>query len=266
MTNIVQNLTNFNILHGRSVVYEVMDKVDLKNRFVQVNENICILTVIDKQSLGQSTLHNVNITNNKINFLLIDKYEFWTSKIKELINYIKNNYNNLPNYILYLDALDTLILNDINHPSEYLDFYKSKILFNTEPAYWSTGYQAPIIGYLDSYSYDNKEKYKALNKEKYGTDFEIPINAGVFLGEKEYTLSLLEETYDIMTDDINKGFPYGCIDDQLVLRYLHTKHFEHISGDIFNTFSFWGCIQTFENPENIFRLDYTKQFLNNYKL
>ena len=264
--DILQNLMNFNIIHGRSVCYTVMNKTDLKNCFVQVDKDICILTVIDEPSLAQSVLHNVNITNNKVNFLVVKKYEFWVSKIKELINYIKNNYNNLPNYILYLDALDTLILNDIDHPSKYLDFYKSKIVFNIEPAYWNTGYQAPIIGYLDPYSYDNRDKYKLLNKEKYGTDFEIALNAGVFLGEKEYTLSLLEETYSIMTDDINKGFPYGYVDDQLVLRYLHTKHFEHISGDIFNILSFWGCSQTFESQEEIYKLDYTKQFLNNYKL
>ena len=115
------------------------------------------------------------------------------------------------------------------------------MLFNAEPDFWHDGFPEPMLGYFNTYMDKEKRKCIELNKEKYGASFNFALNAGVFLGEKKFMLDILTKTLEFMNDDYKKGFPYGCHDDQSLLRYIHNNHFDDICADIFNEFSFWGC-------------------------
>jgi len=116
------------ILHGRGVVSEVLyviNKGELSK--VKVSNDIKILTVIDKGAIHNASLSKSNIINNEVEFIVIDKYIKWISKIEEMHKYISKHYDTLPKYILYLDGTDTLIINDIDNPKEILDYYNCKV-------------------------------------------------------------------------------------------------------------------------------------------
>lgn len=266
-STISNGLLDFTIVHGRAVCSHLL--YDNPNPLPEVNisEDIHIVTVVDRPGIGSMCVNKINFKQGGINLITVGKYKKWISKVEELKNYIKVNYSELPNYILYLDAFDTLILKDILNPQAYLDYYNAKILFNSEPAYYHTGFPHPEgtdINYYDSLYYQGKYTYKKLNKEKYNTPFENGLNAGVFLGQKDYVLELLEEAFSLMKDSPEKGFPYGCQDDQCVFRDLHNRYFDNISVDIFNNYFYWGCPETFKQPDSIYGINYFKNYKDEY--
>ena len=260
-------LLEFPVIHGRAICSHILYDDPIPLPEVSISDDLHIVTVVDKMGKNSKIIDKINFKKGKINYIIIDEYKQWISKIEELKNYIESNYYTLPKYILYLDAFDTLILKDILNPQEYLDYYKCKVLFNAEPAYHHTGFPGPEgtgNNYYDMLYYDGKDKYKELNKDKYGYEFDNSLNAGVFIGEKDYILSLLEETYSIMKDNPNKEFPYGCQDDQCVLRHVNNKYYKDISTDIFNIFAFWGCPETFNQPDSIYSINYFKKYKHEY--
>lgn len=265
--DLYNELSNFSIIHGRAICsYMLYDNPNPLPE-VSISDDIHILTVVDKYSISSESIDKINFKKGKINYIIIDEYKKWISKIEELKNYIESNYDTLPKYILYLDAFDTLILKDILNPQEYLDYYKCKVLFNAEPAYHHTGFPGPEgtgNNYYDPLYYEGRDEYMNLNNTKYGHPLDNSLNAGVFIGEKDYILSLLKETYNMMNDDPNKGFPYGCQDDQCVMRYLNNRHFDNISTDIFSLFTFWGCPELFKQPNSIYSIDYFKKYKHEY--
>jgi len=256
------------VLHGRGVVGEVLHIIyEGKPPKVEVSPDIKLLTVVDKSAMYNATLSKSNIINNSVEFIVVNKYIKWISKVRGLYNFIKNNYENLPKYILYLDASDTLIINDIQNPQEMLDYYNCKVLFNSEPDFWHTGAQTPkdYPKYYDKLQTKIKNEYAEKNKSKYGLDnghcFQS-LNAGVFLGEKDFVFKLMGECLDLMNDDYHKGYPYGDTDDQLLLRYFHNKYFEDISIDLFHKSFFWGTSDSFKDKENTLSPD----LLNNKRI
>ena len=255
-------LLNFPILHGRYVCDKVLS--NFKTEQVSISEDLHVVTVIDRPHLYQRTVEAIKEANVDIHVVELEHYTKWISKIEGLRDYIQENYETLPDYILYVDGFDVIIQKDILNPKEYLDFYGCKVLFNAEPAYHHTGVPDPIPNYFDPLYYEHKDKYIELNNEKYKSPFQICLNAGVFLGEKEYLLELLKEAYDLMADDVNKGFPYGCPDDQCLLRYLNNKHFDKISVDVFYKLAFWGCSQLFDYPGEVYSMEYAQKFLETY--
>ena len=263
----MEEFFKFNVVHGRylcgNIIQEFLPKI--KETEIQVDDNLAIFTVSDLHSTNNSILKLVNLSK-QINFLIVPKYVFWISKVEALYKHISENYSTLPDYILYLDGLDTLILKDIYNPKKYLDFYNCKVLFNVENQYAGTGYEAPTAEYLHNFYNDDYQNFLNKNREKYGNDLPFGLNAGVFLVEKKYVLKLLKEAYNYMKRNPNKGFPYGCTDDQYVFRYLHNKHYDLISVDIFNIFSFWGGqMSVDDNPNNyMFKIGYTDKYLRKY--
>ena len=260
-------LSKFSIIHGRAICSYMLYNNPNPLPEVSISDDVHIVTIVDRPGLSSESIDKINFKKGKINYIIIDEYKKWISKIEELKNYIESNYDTLPKYILYLDAFDTLILKDILNPQEYLDYYKCKVLFNAEPAYHHTGFPGPEgtgNDYYDPLYYEGRDEYMRLNNDKYGHPLDNSLNAGVFIGEKDYILSLLKETYDIMKDNPNKGFPYGCQDDQCIIRYLNNKYFNNISTDIFSLFAFWGCPELFNQPDSIYSIDYFKKYKHEY--
>lgn len=257
------------IIHGRPLCNYVFNYYKHKLPEAKVSDNITILTVVNRSSRGQNFLKNSNIKNNKIIFIEVEKYIKWTSKIAEIIKYVENNYEQLGDYILYLDAFDAAIINDILNPKEILEYYNCKILFNCEPDFWHTGAEAPngIKGYYDLLYKDVRDSYIKKNELKFNIPFNIAkssLNAGVFLGEKDFTLKVLKETLNYMTANSNLKFPYGCMDDQCVLKFMNDKYHKHICIDIFRNTMIWGTQETLKNNDSPFNPEFYKEYVKNY--
>lgn len=238
----------------------------IQDKEIKISKDLYICTVIDKNSYPQSTLHHIKFREGNIDFLLVDSYKKWISKIETLYRKIVNDFDTLPNFILYIDGLDTLLLNSIENPSKFLDFYNCKVLFNIENQYGGTGYELPDPSYTIPWD-DMIKNNLEFNTAKFGINKAFGLNAGVFLGHKEYLLHILKEAYEYMVGSTEQGFPFGCTDDQYVLRYIHNKYTEAISTDMFNRLAFWGgaISLTGRQEDELFSIGYTDQFLNNYK-
>ena len=265
----IEEFFQFNILHGRHLCGSVISEFPLRlqETTIKLSDDLVVCTVSDNNATLNSTLNLVQFENkDQIKFLNVDQYIKWISKVETLYHFIKDNYDNLPKDILYLDGLDTLILKDITNPAEYLDFYKCKILFNIENQYAGTGYEAPTPEYLHDFYNKDYNSFLENNEHKYGNRLPFGLNAGVFLGEKEYIFNMVKECYEYMSEDYENSFPYGCTDDQYVFRYLQNKYYDIISVDIFNIFSFWGGEMSVDNHPNhyMFEIGYTKQYLQDY--
>lgn len=250
------------LLHGRDICYNTILHYDDKLPEVKVSQDIEIITVIDKHSLGNSSLLKSNIVNNKVKTIVVDVYVKWRSKIEEVLNYLVENYNDIPNYVLYMDGTDTLIINDVDNPKKLLDFYDCKLLFNSEPDFWHTGAEAPKDYpnyYLPLYE-KIKDEYLEKSQNKYNLEkyHQHSLNAGVFLGEKDYVIEVLKEVLRYMTDNYSEGFPHGCDDDQCILKFIHNKYFENISIDLFNIIMFWGTPKSITDTEGQFSVEWVK--------
>ena len=264
----INKILTKSIIHGRGLLGEVINSFD-KGVLpeVKVSDNIKILTVVNKGTVDNAILGKSNIIDNSVEFIVVDKYIKWITKIKELYNYIRNNFENLPEYILYCDGFDVVIINDIQNHRDILNYYKCKVLFNSEPKFWGTGAYTPKD--YPNYRHDLNNKianeYIQKNKIKYelnDNNYQQSLNAGVFLGEKEFLFKLLGECLDFMNGDYHKGYPYGETDDQLLLRYFHNKYFEDIAIDLFHKMMFWGTKDSLKKEINILSPD----LLNNERI
>lgn len=258
------DLFNLKIIHHGATVNTVFAGGYFENRTIKLSKDLIALQVNDEYSDSVSKINKINFENPKqIVSIVIPTYEKWLSKPRELLKYIKENYNTLPDYILYTDATDVAILNDIDNPKEILDFYQCDVLFNCEPNYMHTGFGYPTHGFYDKLYTDEIPIYENLNEEKYGVKHRRSINGGVFLGRKDFVIFMLEESLKYMEDDFNKGFPYGCLDDQCMFRWLQNRYFDKIAVDTFSNFFLFAyprCLEVEETDWEHFQF-----FKNNYE-
>jgi hypothetical protein len=254
----------FHHKHGSHVMYS---NGYFQNRTIKISPDLVIIQVNDENVKHSSLVNKVPFENPSSSIeIVIPTYEKWLSKPAELIKYIEEHYEELPEYILYVDGSDVVIINDILDPKSMLDFYKCEVLFNCEPNFTHTGFGLPSHDFYSPLYEIHKDKYAQLSFEKYGIEGEKGLNAGVFLGRKKYMLEMLKEAYEYMIDDPNKGFPYGSLDDQCILRYLQILHFDKISCDVFNNyflFAFPKCMEVDE--DNWEHFEYYKKFIHIYK-
>lgn len=246
-----RDLFNLKIIHHGATVNTVFAGGYFENKIINLSNEITLLQVNDSYGSSNSKINKIKFSNpNQIIDIVVPVYEKWLSKPRGILKYVKDNYSSLPNYILYTDATDVAILNDIENPKEILDFYKCDILFNCEPNYMHTGFGEPSHSYYNPLYEKEQHVYELLNKEKYGVNHARSLNAGVFLGKKDYVLEFLEESIKYMEDDFNKGFPYGCLDDQCMFRWMQNKYFNKISVDVYNKwflFAYPKCLEVNED-------------------
>jgi hypothetical protein len=258
------DLNVFHHKHGSSVMYH---NGYFENRTIKLSKDLVVIQVNDEQVKNSSLVNKIPFENPEQSIqIVIPKYDKWLSKPKELITYIEAHYEELPEYILYVDGSDVVIINDILDPKSMLDYYKCEVLFNCEPNYAHTGFGIPSHEFYYPLYEVHKNTYAKLSFEKYGIVGEKGLNAGVFLGRKNYVLEMLKEAYEYMIDDHSKGFPYGSLDDQCILRYLQIIHFDKISCDVFNKyflFAFPKCMEVEE--DNWEHFEYYKKFIHIYE-
>jgi hypothetical protein len=182
-------LNVFHHKHGSNVVYS---NGYFENKKIKISEDLVVLQVNDENVKNSSLVNKIPFEDpNKSIQIIISEYEKWLSKPRELIKYIEAHYEELPEYILYVDGSDVVIINDILDPKSMLDYYKCEILFNCEPNYSHTGFGLPSHNFYSPLYEIYKQKYTELSLKKYGIPCEKGLNAGVFLGKKKYVLEIL---------------------------------------------------------------------------
>lgn len=250
-SKIPENVFKLKILHHFGITSLIVDSPFFDNKIIKLSEEIRIIQVNSENVHDKSYVNKIPFENPEQSVeIIIPTYIKWISKIDHLINYIESNYNTLPEYILYLDGTDTLIINDIIDPQSILDYYKCDVLFNAEPNYMHTGFNLPSAQFYDVLYGESRTKYMELNLEKYGVAHDRSLNAGIFLGKKGFVLKMLKETYDLMTGDASLGFPYGGMDDQCVLRFIQNRHYNEMSVDVYNKYFLFAFPNSIESSED----------------
>lgn len=246
-----KNIFDLKILHHNGASGLFVDSPYFHDKTIKLSSDIVVIQVNDDNGHCFSKINMIPFENPEQSVeILIPFYNKWISKVENIINYIEKNYNQIPKYILYVDGTDVVIINDILNPQEMLDFYDCDLLFNVEPNYMHTGFDKPNIGYYEPLYTVESEIYRKLNLKKYGVAHDRSLNAGIFLGKKDSVLSVLKDALYYMTDDYTKGFPYGCLDDQCMLRYLQNKRFNEISCDVYNKYFLFAYPKSIEVPED----------------
>ncbi len=265
---IIKAINDLHVIHHVSVYSNVLFKKILLKPIL-VPDNTFIVTISDQKTINKTDILHSNIPQESIKHVSVDTYIPWVTKVIELKNFIKLNYDNLPDYIIYLDKSDTIVVNHIPNPQEILNFYNCKILFNKEGRYGHDGCSNPSVKYYQDFLDNSSDKHTALIKKIYGVERgEVGLNAGAFLGEKKALLEILEEMLDFhYSKPHTEGFPYGWIDDQSVFRYMFLKypniirldlyskiftqaHNETYSGKTFDDSNFFNHYNKFENLFN----------------
>jgi hypothetical protein len=245
-----KNIFDLKIIHHGATVNTIFEGGYFKDKVIKLSDKLIALQVNDQHSHNVSIINKIQFENpNQVVSIVVPKYEKWLSKPKELINYIETNYSNIPDYILYTDGTDVAIMNDIMNPESMLQYYKCDVLFNCEPNFAHTGFDKPSVEYYGPVYEKQTPIYQKLNKEKYGVPHLRSLNAGVFLGKKDAVLTMLKEAVVYMEDDPSKGFPYGCLDDQVMFRELQNTYFDKISVDVYNNFFLFGYPKCLEVDE-----------------
>ena len=252
--DIHKEIYNFKVVHGRAGLGYLLEKGF--NHVPNISKDIHVVMITNYPH--QSPLNQLYIDNpDKIDFtyLVLDtpKFRCGIDLIEPLLPFLKTIKNK---YVLYLDASDTALLNDIDNPQEILDTYNCKLLFNAEDGYSFPDHPCVDKDYLNKYAdAHNVSPYEYYGKIKNDTvDINIKnlhqkvncapytksLNSGLFLGEREYLIEILTEMLNYMYDDPTKGYPYGEIENQKLWQYLQSvcKNGE-IEVDYLNLFFLW---------------------------
>ena len=99
---IIKAINDLHVIHHVSVYSNVhFKKILLKP--ILVPSNTLIVTVSDQKNISKTDILHSNIPHESIKDISVDTYIPWVTKVIELKNFIKLNYDNLPDYIIYLD-------------------------------------------------------------------------------------------------------------------------------------------------------------------
>jgi len=258
----MEEILEIPLVHGRFICNYLLKELQTLPE-VKISDDVKILTVVGEGQKSGCVLKKSNLLNTEITFIEVNKYIKFISKIEGLKNYIEKNYDELPEYILYMDGFDTLIINNLDNPSKILKDYNCKMLFNATPGYYfNTGVAQ---NYTDTKKYnelllDMKDSFLKKNHKKFNLskDNNTSLNAGIFIGEKKFVLEILKEVHEYMLSDYELGFPHGSTCDQMVFKYMNNKYFDDICIDIYKKLTLWGHEKTIEKQDSIFSIGYNR--------
>lgn len=228
----LNSVPNLKLIHHQ-ILRHYVNVGDIILKPVNISDDIKILTVEDTYNCSKQTFLHTNIPSSSLEKICVEKYIKWISKVIGLRDYISTHYDFLPEFILYLDSFDTIVVNDIDSPKTLLEYYNCKILFNKEGGFGHDGCLEPSQEYYNIWLGEVHEINSKLINKLYGISQNIGLNAGMFIGYKKYLLEILEEMVDYHEKDFNMGFPYGSIDDQNLFRYMFLKYPDIIGLDVF---------------------------------
>lgn len=231
--DIRKEIYNFKIVHGTVGVSHVYTEGfrDIPN----ISKDVKIVMITNNPY--QNPYNKMYTDNLDVEYIILNKPEFkcGVDLIVPLYEYIQTIDSK---YILYMDTRDTVILNDIMDPQSLLDTYNCKILFNAEDDYYFPDHPCVPKDYIKKYAeynnepehfyYENRRnKVVEINTKNLQSKIECfphrkSLNAGLFLGEREYMVEVLRDMISYMNDDPTKGYPYGEIENQKLWQYMQS--------------------------------------------
>lgn len=258
----LDTVPSLKLIHHQ-IVRKYVIEGDIQLPPIKVSDDVKIVMVEDfYHCKGKNFLH-VNIPPHSIHKICVEKYIKWITKVIELKNYIQTYYNEIPEFILYLDSFDTIAVNDIPSPKKILDFYNCRVLFNKEGNFGHDGCTVPSQEYYNDWLGDSNDKNSKLIYELYKIPNRIGLNAGMFIGYKDSLLSILQEMVEYHIQDFTKGFPYGSVDDQSLFRYMFLKYPDIIGLDVFSKLFTQAATPDFPSTDTNY-FNYFCQFEENY--
>jgi hypothetical protein len=249
--NIYDELPKFNVIHGCGVNNFRNDEYIVP--FVSKDIKVVMISNFRHQSSFPEQYEN----SDRLDFTFIElpTFKCWIDKIEPLLNLAKSIDNK---YIMYLDTSDTVLLTNLLDPKSLLDKYKCKVLFNAEDDYSNPGHPCDPKLWLNDYPTYYKDKDAVIIKNKSNlaskmntNGFTRSLNAGVFLGEREFLIEVLQKILDLMNDDPSKGYPYGESDDQVLWQHMMSLYENNeIEIDYYNLFFLWTHSRKFDFPHD----------------
>lgn len=238
--NIHNEIHNFKIIHGSEINHFKNDKYCIPT----ISKDVKVVMISNVKHSSFFVDHYINSDKLDFSFIELQTFKCWIDKIEPLLNLAKSIDNK---YILYLDTSDTVLVSDILDPKSLLDKYNCKVLFNAEDNYSYPGHPCDPKLWLSNYPnyYQNKGKVMdknklALSKKMNTNGFTRSLNAGVFLGKREFLIEVLQNILDLMLDDPSKGYPYGESDDQILWQHMMSIYENNeIEIDYYNLFFLW---------------------------
>jgi len=237
--DLLQEIYNFKIIHG-GLIHLIPDNL---RRAPIISKDIRVIPVTNYKTFPILRQYENFPDNISLTPLFLENFQCWVDKIKPILEFIKT----IPEkYILYVDSTDTILVNDILNPEQILETYKCKVLFNAEEGYSYPGHPCDKKEWLYEGYYLHKSKIDQINMNRLlnrcnTAPYVKSLNAGVYLGEREFLIVCLERILDLMLDSPIKGYPYGESDDQILWQYVMAE-FENgqIQIDYNNLYFLWG--------------------------
>lgn len=250
--NLHKEIHKFKVLHG-GIIHNIYPNNFKK--IPKVSKNIHVVVTTNYTTFP--VLNEFNDYKNNITFtpIFLDSFSCWIDKIRPVLNFIQTIKEP---YVLYLDASDTIIVDNISNPQKILDTYNCKILFNAEDGYSLPGHSCDKKEWMyDGYYEANGGKLKVNNtnmqrllSKTNAAPYVRSLNAGVYLAEKEFLIQTLQKILDLMLDDPAKGYPFGESDDQILWQYLQAQYENgEIEIDYNNLYFMWGGDRHFNYPK-----------------
>lgn len=202
---------------------------ELSTTHFYLPDNIDIISVITKDQINSSPLHNQLQSNNyKYINPLRNRFMLW-SRVGKVEHVLKALNSATKEYSLILDGNDVVILNDLTNIINLLKSYNKKIIYN------------PTINLYPHVILDNVP-----NREQYGKY--CYLNAGCCFGETEELKNFYEYTYELINNE------YNPIDSE---QYYIRKAFDKNQDKVFfdyecKIFQCWHKVKYIEKNNKIY--------------
>lgn len=193
----------------------------------------------NEKSLFEKSLDYVGIRNYTVLHQEIDGPWRNTLKLKWVLDHLESNPDG-PENVLFCDADDCILIDD---PGKILDLFNRK---NCQLLFMSTSFMGGYACMPDIKRWSDRIRFGRY------------LNSGVYIGKREFLITVLQEASKYITDNditeeeyrqLGRGvyntnlcerlseFPKGC-QDQDILRYLHPHFFPHMQIDYDSALAF----------------------------
>jgi hypothetical protein len=155
-------------------------------------------------------------------------------RLRYHLEFLKSDECSSKKYVLFCDASDVLFLDSPEFIlNSFLNNFSCSLLYNG-------GYWAAWHYYTESKKSEKTRQFAVSNGG-------VHLNAGVYIGEKDFIIKVYEDVLSYVTDDVNirremldmekdrpwegLNFPFGSPSDQLILRYLQLDYHPELQVD-----------------------------------
>lgn len=236
-------LTKCEKIHKVNYLYEFINKHEIPISIIdEFNKNICVIYhSSDNYDLSKLLLDY--LSRNKIKS--INQCDGIHTKNSDKIIYLKklldNHFEELPEYLLFIDSGDT-VLDIIQFSSSQkiefiLNTYNCNILFNCDTIDFPYMIMQDEKMFNHTDDYFNEDYIKEQNVENlYDVTYNRYLNSGVFIGKKEYIKEFIDICYNILLEHPNYQSDQFIF--KIATRIINNKYNKHFVEVDYNNYLF----------------------------